>query len=71
MKKQPNYPIKVLEKSLGVLEIMLQQGSSMSITQISEKLGICSSTIHRILDTLKHKGYIEQEPRIPAWAKTS
>jgi len=61
-KAKPNYPIKVLNKSLSILEIMLRQGSAMSMTEISEKLGLYPSTTHRILDTLKHWGYVEQEP---------
>lgn len=28
-KSQPNYPIKVLNKSLSILEILLKQGSAM------------------------------------------
>jgi len=62
MEKQANYPIKVLDKSLSILETMLRQGSAMSMTEISEKLGLYPSTTHRILDTLKHWGYVEQEP---------
>jgi len=62
VKTKPAYPIKVLDKSLSVLEILLQNHSSMSITEISKKLGLYPSTIHRILDTLKHWGYVEQEP---------
>jgi len=61
-KARPNYPIKVLDKSLSILEILLQHGSAMSMTEISKKLGLYPSTIHRILDTLKHWGYVEQEP---------
>jgi len=61
-KIRPNYPIKVLDKSLSILETMLRQGSAMSMTEISEKLGLYPSTTHRILDTLKHWGYVEQEP---------
>jgi len=61
-KTRPNYPIKVLNKSLSILEILLQHGAAMSMTEISEKLGLYPSTIHRILDTLKHWGYVEQEP---------
>jgi len=60
-KTRPNYPIKVLDKSLSILETLLQHNSSMSMTEISEKLGLYPSTIHRILDTLKHWGYVEQE----------
>ena len=60
-KVKPNYPIKVLDKSLSVLELLLQQGSAMNMTEISEKLGFYPSTTHRILDTLKHWGYVEQD----------
>jgi len=41
---------------------MLRQGSAMTMTEISEKLGLYPSTTHRILDTLRHWGYVEQEP---------
>jgi len=60
-KTKPNYPIKVLDKSLSVLELLLQQGSAMNMTEISERLEIYPSTIHRILATLKHWGYVEQD----------
>jgi len=59
----PNYPIKVLDKTFSILEILLQHGSSMHMTEISERLGLYPSTIHRILDTLKHWGYVEQDPK--------
>jgi len=62
VKSKPNYPIKVLNKSFSILEVLLQQGSAMNMTEISEKLGLYPSTIHRILDTLKHWGYVDQDP---------
>jgi len=62
-KKPPNYPIKVLDKTFFILDILLQRDSSMHITEISEKLGLYPSTTHRILDTLKYWGYVEQDPK--------
>jgi len=62
MKIPPKYPIKVLNKSLSILEILLQQGSAMNMTELSDKLKLYPSTIHRILDTLKYRGYVEQDP---------
>jgi len=62
VKSKPNYPIKVLNKSFSILEVLLQQGSAMNMTGISEKLGLYPSTIHRILDTLKYWDYVEQDP---------
>jgi IclR family KDG regulon transcriptional repressor len=61
-KANPNYPIKVLDKTFFILDILLQHGSTMHMTEIAEKLGLYPSTTHRILDTLKHWGYVEQEP---------
>jgi len=60
-KAKPNYPIKVLDKSLSVLELLLRQNSAMNMTELSEKLGFYPSTVHRILDTLKCRGYVEQD----------
>ena len=62
-KTNPNYPIKVLDKTFSILDILLHYDSSMHITEISEKLGLYPSTTHRILDTLKHWGYVEQDPK--------
>jgi len=61
-KAKPNYPIKVLDKTFSILDILLQHGSTIHMTEIAEKLGLYPSTTHRILDTLKHWGYIEQDP---------
>lgn len=62
-KKIPNYPIKILNKTLIILEAFLNGKSDfLSIRELSEKLGIFPSTIHRILDNLLYWGYIEHDP---------
>jgi len=60
-KANPNYPIKVLDKSFSVLDLLLKKGSAMNMTELAKKLGFYPSTIHRILDTLRHWGYVEQD----------
>lgn len=62
VKAIPNYPIKVLSKAFAVLDVLLEQKSPMSMSEISEKLNFYPSTVHRILDTLKYGGYVEQNP---------
>ena len=59
---EPNYTIKVLNKTFSILKLLLQQCSTVNMTEISKKLDLYLSTTHRILDTLKHRGYVEQEP---------
>lgn len=60
--KTPNYPIKVLNKAFSVLDVLLKNNAPMNMTEISEQLNLYPSTIHRILDTLKYGGYVEQDP---------
>jgi len=61
-KKLPIYQIKVLDKSLNVLESFYKKDSPLTITKLSEILKTYPSTIHRILETLKYRGYVEQDP---------
>ncbi|MGZ3534341.1 MAG: helix-turn-helix domain-containing protein, partial [Thermodesulfobacteriota bacterium] len=42
-----------LEKALSILELVLDQDRDLSITEISQKLGMGKGTVHRILSTLK------------------
>ena len=60
VKTTPNYPIKVLTKTFAVLDVLLEQRFPMSMSEISERLDFYPSTVHRILDTLKYGGYVEQ-----------
>ena len=60
-KKAPTYPLKALDKSLAILEILSQENSPLSIAELSKRLCIYPSTIHRILDTLRYWRYVEQD----------
>lgn len=57
----PKYPVQTLEKALEVIDI-LKNGPSegMRIKELSDKLGMGKSTIHRILDTLAAHRYVEK-----------
>jgi len=61
MKKPPKYPIKALDKSLSVLDLLLKKDSAMNMTELAKKLGFYPSTVHRILDTLKQWDYVERD----------
>jgi len=61
MNNQNYYPVKVLEKSFLILDLLHKNGSPTSITEISSKLSIYTSTVYRILSTLKSGGFVEQD----------
>ena len=52
--------IKSIEKALDLLELLSDNKKEIGITEINRELHIGLSTIHRILTTLKCRGYIVQ-----------
>jgi len=58
--KKPKYPIKVLINTFNILNYFIKKGRPVALTELSEKLNIYPSTIHRILDTLRYLKYIDQ-----------
>ena len=60
--EKPMYLIRSLNNSLLVLETILKHGSPMGVRGISEELKLYPSTVHRILNTLKSRDYVEKDP---------
>lgn len=58
----PKYPVQTLEKALDIVEILseVDGGQGLGVTELSKRLGIGKSTIHRILDTLVGFRYVEK-----------
>ena len=56
-----------LVKAFQLLELLAQSGS-MGLNAISNQIGYPPSTVHRILATLAHLGYIRQEPATRLYA---
>jgi len=55
------YPVQTLEKALQIINIMKEGPyDGIRIKDISQKLGMGKSTVHRILNTLLVHGYVEQ-----------
>ncbi|MGI5977332.1 MAG: IclR family transcriptional regulator [Candidatus Limivicinus sp.] len=53
--------VKSLEKAILVIECFLS-GSELGVTEISDKLGYCKSTVFNILSTFRAMGYLEKNP---------
>jgi IclR family transcriptional regulator, KDG regulon repressor len=61
---KPKYPVQSLEKALEIIEYLKESpGEGLRINDLSEKLGIGKSTVHRILDTLLAYQFVEKSPR--------
>ena len=57
--------IKSIAKDLDLLELLSDNKKEIGITEISRELYMGFSTIHRILTTLKYRGYIVQNHKHP------
>lgn len=53
--------VQSLVKSLAIMEILGESVDGMGVTEIGERVGMNKSTVHRILTTLVHENYVEQD----------
>lgn len=54
--------IRAVERALEVLLCFTSETPELSMTQISEMIGINKSTVHRLLATLQAKRFVERDP---------
>lgn len=54
--------IRAVERALDVLMCFTSHTPELTMTQISEMVGINKSTIHRLLATLEGKRFVERDP---------
>src|ERR1700742_3287633 len=58
----PQYPIESVDNALKVL-LLLGERDELRLTEVSEYLGVASSTAHRLLAMLQYRGFVRQNPR--------
>ncbi|TGE31519.1 IclR family transcriptional regulator [Desulfosporosinus sp. Sb-LF] len=53
--------VQTLERSLDVLEVLAQAEEPLGVTEIGNRICLHKSTVHRILQTLCYRGYVEKD----------
>lgn len=53
--------VQSVDRTLTILEVLSDYEDGLGITEISEKVELHKSTVHRLLNTLIYKGYIKQD----------
>ena len=54
--------VNSVNMALEILNSFDQDKMLMGITELSKKLGVSKSTIHRLVTTMEKQGYLEQDP---------
>lgn len=55
------YRVQVLDRALGILDFLSHQESEMALMELSERVGLHKSTVHRLLRVLERHRLIEQD----------
>ena len=63
---KPQYPIESVDNALKVL-LLLGERSSLRLTDVSQYLGVATSTAHRLLAMLQYRGFVQQDPKSKAY----
>lgn len=56
----PERFIQSVERAVDVLELFIKSNQQRSLKEISEELSLSKSTVHGIIKTLEHRGFLQQ-----------
>lgn len=60
-KEKEGKHVQSLERALSILEVMAEEGAPIAVSDLAHKVELKVSTVHRLLATLYHRGYVEQD----------
>ena len=66
-KKTNRYNIRALDRAIRILS-MLSDGTPRTLTQLSEAVGMSSSTTFRLLATLSYHGFVQRDEETGSYA---
>jgi IclR family transcriptional regulator, KDG regulon repressor len=55
--------VQTLDRALDIIELLSLEQNAIGVTEISQKLKLHKSTVHRLLAALSERGYVEKEDR--------
>lgn len=59
-REKVNYTIQSVSHALDILESFTETEEELGVTELSKRLGLHKNNVFRLLATLEHRGYIEQ-----------
>lgn len=55
--------VQSLDRTLDIIELLCTEKEGLGVTEIGLRLGLHKSTVHRLINTLEKRGYIEKASR--------
>lgn len=53
--------VQSVDRALDIMEYLSEQKRACGVTEISNSVGLHKSTVHRLLNTLMNRGYVEKD----------
>jgi DNA-binding IclR family transcriptional regulator len=53
--------VQSVDRALMILELLQENGGGLGITELANRMDLAKSTVHRLLTSLKNKGYVRQD----------
>jgi DNA-binding IclR family transcriptional regulator len=63
VKKTVPKQVRVLEKTLDILESIKSEGSGMGLAEVARSVSMPKATVYRILTTLEVRGYLDRQAK--------
>ncbi|MBM7556859.1 IclR family transcriptional regulator [Halanaerobacter jeridensis] len=60
MRNKPNNLVKSVNRSVNILEELSKYEDGLGVTELSNRLDVHKSSVHRLLSTLLYRGLVEQ-----------
>jgi DNA-binding IclR family transcriptional regulator len=61
-KSPKEYKVHSLERGLDLIELLAEDSTEKSLSELSKKASFNQSTTHRVISALKSRGYVRQNP---------
>jgi IclR family transcriptional regulator, KDG regulon repressor len=61
-REKETYCIHSVENALALLEALCEEGEEVSLSGLSQRLGMTKASLFRLLATFENHGYVEREP---------
>lgn len=55
--------VQTLDRALDIIELLAIEREGIGVTEIGNRLGLHKSTVHRLLNALAERGYIEKDQK--------
>lgn len=53
--------VQAVDRALQIIDELTEEIDGLSVTALADRMGLAKSTIHRLLTSLKNKGYVQQD----------